>query len=109
MILDGSKDAVVVVNERFFFAIFPLITIRLYVEIFNPSAENLFGVNVDEVLGQHAGKLLPVTTISELQARIKNGQQKKLKGARAHQKEVVLPMEDEETIIINKSTRQSYF
>lgn len=74
-------------------------------EIYNPSAEALFGFSADDVLGQHVGRLLPETAVNELSTRLKTNQQKKTKGTRSsqQQKEVVLPLEDEEVMIKNKS------
>ncbi|KAH3762277.1 PAS domain S-box protein [Pelomyxa schiedti] len=47
LLLDGSKDAVIVLNERG------------TIESFNPSAESLFGRATEDVLGHHASLILP--------------------------------------------------
>eukprot|EP01105_Mastigella_eilhardi_P014492 TRINITY_DN3303_c0_g1_i3.p1 TRINITY_DN3303_c0_g1~~TRINITY_DN3303_c0_g1_i3.p1 ORF type:complete len:1625 (-),score=379.64 TRINITY_DN3303_c0_g1_i3:66-4940(-) len=57
LILDGSKDAVIVANDK------------LIIEIFNPSAERLFGLRADEVLGLAASVVLPDTLIEVLKER----------------------------------------
>ncbi|KAH3761604.1 PAS domain S-box protein [Pelomyxa schiedti] len=57
MLLDGSKDAVVVVDEG------------NHIEIFNPSAERLFGYRADEVLGQSATVVLPGEIMGQIMER----------------------------------------
>ncbi|KAH3755903.1 PAS domain S-box protein [Pelomyxa schiedti] len=57
-LLDGSKDAVIVLNERG------------TIESFNPSAESLFECTSKEVLGRHASIILPDTVIHPFSVRM---------------------------------------
>lgn len=97
MILDGSKDAVLVLNERLLYFIYNLTHNRGYIEIFNPSAENLFGFNADEVLGQHASLILPARTMELFAERVKRLQNRK------GNKEPIPTLDDTEICITNKS------
>lgn len=71
-------------------------------EIYNPSAECLFGINADQVLGQHAGKLFSEDTIGTFQARVAT----KFRKTNARLSKKDMPMEDEEIIIKNQGKSQ---
>lgn len=58
LLLDGSKDAVIVLNERGL------------IESFNPSAESLFVRPTEDVLGRHASLILPEKVMRPFSARM---------------------------------------